>query len=55
MKLIRGSVLRSKIFKIGFSGLNAAELKQKGLEYSQTYLPQIIRPHALDKIQWQLT
>lgn len=54
LKLIRGSVLRSKIFKLGFAGLNAAELKQKGLEYSQTYLPQIIRPHALDKIQWHL-
>ncbi|WP_288385363.1 HAD family hydrolase [uncultured Acinetobacter sp.] len=54
LNLIRGTVLRSKIFKLGFAGLDANELQQKGLSFSQSYLPQIIRPQALKRIQWHL-
>lgn len=54
LKIIRGSVLRSKIFKLGFSDLDASDLKRQGLEYSQNHLPKLIRPEAMQRIQWHL-
>ncbi|TEU24163.1 HAD-IB family phosphatase [Alkanindiges illinoisensis] len=51
---ISGSVIRSKIFKSGFQGANAALLRKAALEYSQNDLPQVIRPNAMQQIDWHL-
>ncbi|RYY77889.1 MAG: HAD-IB family hydrolase [Moraxellaceae bacterium] len=50
--LLSGSVIRTKILKVGFKGSDAALLRTIGLEYSQNYLPQVIRPKAMQQINW---
>ncbi|WP_026472245.1 HAD-IB family phosphatase [Alkanindiges illinoisensis] len=52
--LLSGSVIRSKIFKFGFQGADAALLRKAGLEYSQNDLPQVLRPNAMQQINWHL-
>lgn len=52
--LVSGSRLRSAIFKLGFKGIDAAALISKGQTFSQQYIPNFIRPQALERIQWHL-
>lgn len=54
LEFISGSVIRSKIFKFGFQGVDAALLREAGLEYSQNDLPQVLRPNAMQQINWHL-
>ena len=51
---VSGSVISSKIFKFGFQEADAALLCKAGLEYSQNDLPQVLRPNAMQQINWHL-
>lgn len=50
--VVSGSLVRAGVVGFGFRGLAENQLKQLGKDFSDTVLPGVIRPQALEKIQW---
>ncbi|RYE36102.1 MAG: HAD-IB family hydrolase [Sphingobacteriales bacterium] len=47
-----GSILRSSVSWLGFKNEQESDLNAVGLKYSQEFLPTVIRPKALERIEW---
>ncbi|RUL76191.1 HAD family hydrolase [Dyella choica] len=50
--LVSGIRIRSKLVAFGFRGLRAESIAHAGRRFSEEVLPQIVRPSALERIQW---
>lgn len=52
LKLVSGSTIRSKVFKLGFKGRLEQEIKKIGNEYSLNFIPTVLRTSTMERIQW---
>ncbi|MCP3944886.1 MAG: HAD family hydrolase [Desulfobacteraceae bacterium] len=52
LKIVSGAFIRSKISKIGFSGKTEEPIRQLGKKYAREFLPTVLRPEAIAKINW---
>jgi HAD superfamily hydrolase (TIGR01490 family) len=50
--LVPGTVVRAAIVRFGFSGVSLAALETHGLEFADSVLPTVLRPEALQRIEW---
>ncbi len=50
--LIPGTVVRAAIVRFGFTGVSLAAWEASGLGFARSALPAVLRPQALDRIQW---
>lgn len=50
--LVSGIEVRARIVAFGFRGMSAEQVDRAGRHFSQTILPTIIRPVALERIRW---
>lgn len=51
-RLTGGKRIRHKIFKFGFENTIEAEIRMKAVDFAENILPSLIRPQALDRINW---
>lgn len=49
---VPGTVVRAAIVRFGFSGVSVAVLNAHGLSFAQSALPSVLRPEALERINW---
>lgn len=52
--LVSGRKLRTAIVSLGFKGCPADQIQQLGRQFSQDFIPNVIRPQAMQQIQWHL-
>lgn len=50
--LVPGTLVRAAIVKFGFSGVPLTEIEAHGLNFAQSILPSVVRPEAIDRINW---
>jgi len=50
--LVSGSAVRAAICWLGFRGVPVEEVEQHGLTFAREYLPQVLRPEAIERIAW---
>jgi phosphatidylglycerophosphatase C len=55
LRLLRATHMRRAMVAVGFRGRASAEVRAQGLEYSRNYVPAVVRPRALERIQWHQT
>lgn len=51
-RLTNGKRIRHKTFNLAFENTIEDEIKMKALEFSQNIIPSLIRPQAMDRINW---
>ena len=51
-RLTDGKRIRHKTFNLAFENTIEDEIKMKALEFSQNIIPSLIRPQAMDRINW---
>lgn len=51
-RLTSGKRIRHKVFNFAFKNTIETEIKMKALEFSQNIIPSLIRPQAMDRINW---
>ena len=49
---ISGSDIRTRVTRFGFRGVAADEVRRAGHEFARDVLPDLLRPSAMEKIQW---
>lgn len=47
-----GTLVRAAIVKFGFSGVPLSAIEAHGLTFAQSILPSVVRPEAMDRINW---
>lgn len=52
--LVSSSQMRRLLIKLALTGRSKMELEQLGLQYATKFLPTVIRPLAMKKLQWHL-
>jgi HAD superfamily hydrolase (TIGR01490 family) len=55
LRLLPATRMRRAIVAFGFRGRASAEVRAQGLEYSRSHLPSVVRPRALERVQWHQT
>lgn len=50
--IVSGTVVRASVIGFGFRGISESQIKRSGKDFSNNVLPGVIRPEALEKIQW---
>jgi phosphatidylglycerophosphatase C len=50
--VVTGNTIRSSVVRFGFRGIPMAQVEQAGERFSREVLPGVIRPMALERIQW---
>lgn len=50
--MAKGHQIRKKILRFAFKGMNENSLRAKGKIYAEQYLPNYLRPKAMQRIQW---
>lgn len=55
LRLLPATRMRRAIVAFGFRGRASAEVRAHGLEYSRSHLSSVVRPRALERIQWHQT
>ena len=50
--VVSGSILRAAVVRLGFSGVPLAAVEAYGLEFAQSAIPLVLRPEALERINW---
>jgi phosphatidylglycerophosphatase C len=50
--IVPANTIRASVVNFGFRGVPATTVRQAGLEFSNGILPGVIRPMALERIQW---
>jgi phosphatidylglycerophosphatase C len=50
--LVSGVLLRAAIVRVGFSGVSLESYRRLGLVFATEILPGVIRPQAIERIQW---
>jgi phosphatidylglycerophosphatase C len=50
--LVSGNTIRASLVKFGFRGVPAAHVQAMGRRFSEHVLPAVLRPVALERIQW---
>ena len=51
-RLTNGKRIRHKTFNFAFENTIEDEIKMKALEFSENIIPSLIRPQAMDRINW---
>lgn len=51
-RLTDGKRIRHKTFNLAFENTIEDDIKMKALEFSQNIIPSLIRPQAMDRINW---
>lgn len=51
-RLTNGKRIRNKVFKFAFENTVETKIKMKALEFSENIIPSLIRPQAMDRINW---
>jgi phosphatidylglycerophosphatase C len=51
-RLTGGKRIRHKIFNLAFKNTVENEIKMKALEFSENVIPSLIRPQAMERINW---
>ena len=49
---VPGTIVRAAIVRFGFSGVPLAKLEDHGLSFAQSALPPVVRPEAIERINW---
>lgn len=52
LRLVSGTWVRRAIVRVGYSGVPAADVDAAGKAFAATYLPTVLRPHAMQRIAW---
>lgn len=52
--LLSGTFVRKQVVYIGLKGMSNHQLQTLGETHAKTFLPQVIRKEAIDRIQWHL-
>jgi len=55
LQVIPGTMIRSAIVRMGFSGVSYSEYELKGREFAANVLPQVVRAEAIERIRWHQT
>lgn len=50
--VVSGSLLRTSVTGFGFRGLREDDIRQAGVRYAREVLHGVVRPQALERIQW---
>lgn len=50
--LVSGVLIRRAIVRFGYTGAPVATIEAAGRHFAQTYLPQVLRPEAMQRIAW---
>jgi HAD-superfamily subfamily IB hydrolase, TIGR01490 len=50
--VITGNTIRSSVVRFGFRGVPVAQVEQAGERFAREVLPGVVRPMALERIQW---
>lgn len=50
--LVSGSLVRAAIVRFGFARVPLAHLESRGATFAEQVLPGVVRPDALDRINW---
>ncbi|SFR95233.1 HAD-superfamily subfamily IB hydrolase, TIGR01490 [Dyella sp. OK004] len=50
--MVSGSAIRSSVVRFGFSGVAADTMHEAGKRFSNDILPNVVRPHALERMRW---
>jgi phosphatidylglycerophosphatase C len=50
--IVASNTIRSRVVRFGFRGVSATHVEQAGERFSREILPGVLRPMALERIQW---
>ena len=50
--IVSGTLIRRAIVRFGYSGVAVAMLESAGRDFARTYLPNVLRPEAMQRIAW---
>ncbi len=49
---VPGLLIRKAIVRFGYSGVPTSTLELAGLDFAKSYLPNVLRPEAMERIAW---
>ena len=52
VRLVSGTLVRRAIVRVGYSGVPALAVAMFGRDFAQSYLPNVLRPEAMQRIAW---
>lgn len=52
LRIVSGTLVRRAIVRFGYSGVPASVVTSSGREFAQDYLPNVLRPEAMQRIAW---
>ena len=50
--IVSGTLIRRAIVRFGYSGVAVAMLESAGRDFARTYLPNVLRQEAMQRIAW---
>ncbi|KGM52342.1 hydrolase [Lysobacter concretionis Ko07 = DSM 16239] len=53
-QLIAGTLVRRAIVRVGYSGVAASAVVTSGRDFAESYLPNVLRPEAMQRIAWHV-
>ncbi|WP_228481977.1 HAD-IB family phosphatase [Lysobacter sp. H21R4] len=53
-RVISGTLVRRAIVRIGYSGVAASAVVTSGRDFTESYLPKVLRPEAMQRIDWHV-
>lgn len=52
LRIVSGTLVRRVLVRFGYSGVPASEVAATGRDFAQNYLPDVLRPEAMQRIAW---
>ena len=52
LRIVSGTLVRRAIVRFGYSGVPASIVTSSGRDFAQDYLPNVLRPEAMERIAW---
>ena len=52
LRVVSGTLVRRVLVRFGYSGVPASTVEAAGRDFAQNYLPNVLRPEAMQRIAW---